>query len=46
MTVMDKICGWGEEDKWAGSLFGWTRNHAELLEEKDAVNHGECQLGL
>ena len=21
MTVMDKICGWGEEEKWVGSLF-------------------------
>ena len=22
----------------------WIENHAALLEEKDAVNHGECQL--
>ena len=21
MTVMDKICGWGEEEKWVGSLY-------------------------
>ena len=55
-TVMGKICCWDKEDKWGVSLYEACmstasvccvmdrKKHAALLEEKDAVNYGECQL--
>ena len=52
MTVMDKICGWGEEEKLAGSLFAacvWVQTKCVLCDGHG--NHaafleekGECHL--
>ena len=54
MTVMDKICGWEEEQKLVGSFAacvwiytkGITQLHAGSFEKKHVIHHGKCQLGL
>ena len=57
MTVMDKICGWTDEEEWEGSKFAacmWihtktvltpTRN-AGVSEAEDVNHHAERELGL
>ena len=40
MTVMEKICGWGEEQKWVGSLFAacmWIYTRAVPCDEHDST---------
>ena len=40
MTVMDKICGWGKEQKWVGSLlaaFMWIYIKAVLCDGHDST---------
>ena len=40
MTVMDKICGWGDEQQWIGSLFAacmWIQTKAVLCVEHDST---------
>ena len=58
MTVMDKICGWDEEEKWWGLYLELVcesapnaccvidRKPLSISWEKDAVNYGKCLLGL
>ena len=42
MTVMEKICGWGEEEKWVGSLFAacmWVYTKCVLCDGQETKKH-------
>ena len=42
MTVMDKICGWGEEEKWVGSLFAdsmWVYTKCVLCDGQETTQN-------